>query len=76
MEKSQSAIVLRRTVTLFIRKKGEVVILGGGEGECRVMWVKSEKSVRSGGNLDQAVRGGDVRLVELKRADGDKMELE
>ena len=76
MEKSQKAIVVRRTVTIFVRKRGEVLVLGGGEQEARVMWVRSEKGVRVGGELERAIRGEGVKVVELKRVEGEKMDLE
>jgi metalloprotease ARX1 len=76
MEKSQKAIVVRRTVTIFIRKRGEALVLGGGEQEARVMWVRSEKGVRVGGELERAIRGEGVKVVELKRVEGEKMDLE
>lgn len=76
VEKSQDAIVVRRTVTIFIRKQGEVVILGGGEQEVGVMWVKSEKGLRAGGELEKAVKGDGVKIVELKRVEMEKMDLE
>jgi hypothetical protein len=76
IEKSQDAIVVRRTVTIFIRKQGEIVILGGGEQEVGVMWVKSEKGLRAGGELEKAVKGDGVKIVELKRVEMEKMDLE
>ena len=76
VEKSQKAIVIRRTVTVFIRKLGEVVVFGGGEQEVEVMWVRSEKRIRPLGALEDGVRGAGVKVVELKRAEGDKMDLE
>ena len=76
VEKSQKAVVVRRTVTLMVKKTGEVMILGGGEGESKVMWVRSEKSLRSGGMVEQAVMREGVKVVEPKRVGGDKMDLE
>src|SRR5262245_58135881 len=46
LEKAQSAVVVRRTVTVFIRSANEVVLLGGGEQESKVMWVRSDRSLR------------------------------
>jgi hypothetical protein len=76
VEKSPKAIVVRRTVTVLVKKVGEVVILGGGEGESKVMWVKSEKSLRTGGIVEQALTREGVKVVELKRVEGEKMDLE
>jgi hypothetical protein len=75
-EKSQKAIVVRRTMTVFVRRHGEVVILGGGEGESKVMWVRSEKNLYPEGELEKAVRGEGVKVTELKRVEGEKMELD
>jgi hypothetical protein len=63
-------------VTVLVKKVGEVVILGGGEGESRVMWVKSEKSLRADGVVQQALTRDGVKVVELKRVEGEKMDLE
>jgi hypothetical protein len=76
IEKSQKAIVVRRTITVFLRKAGEIVILGGGEQEASVMWVKSKKGVRAGGELERAVKGEGVKVIELKRVESEKMDLE
>lgn len=76
MEKSPKAIVVRRTVTVLVKKVDEVLILGGGEGESKVMWVKSEKSLRPGGIVEQALTREGVKIVELKRVEGEKMDLE
>lgn len=76
VERSQKAVVVRRTVTLMVKKIGEVVILGGGEGESKVMWVRSEKSLRTGGVVEQAVTREGVKVVEPTRVGGDKMDLE
>ena len=76
LEKSAQAIVVRRTVTVLVRRQGEVVVLGGGEAEAGVMWVRSERGERKGGELEKAVRGEGVKLIELKRAEGEKMDLE
>ena len=75
-EKSQKAVVVRRTITVFVRKRGEILILGGGEQEARVMWVRSEKGVRPGGGLEKAVRGEGIKVIELKRIEGEKMDIE
>ena len=40
------------------------------------MWVRSEKGVRVGGELERAIRGEGVKVVELKRVEGEKMDLE
>ena len=76
VEKSPDAIVVRRTVTIFVRKQGEIVVLGGSEAEAGVMWVRSERGVRAGGDLEKAVKGEGVKIVELKRVEGEKMDLE
>jgi hypothetical protein len=76
IEKSQKSIVVRRTVTIFVRNRGEVLILGGGEQEARVMWVRSEKNTHTGGQLDLALRTEGVKVVELKKVEGEKMDLE
>ena len=76
VEKSQKAVVIRRTVTIMVKKVGEVMILGGGEGESKVMWVRSEKSLRRGGMVEQAITRDGVKVAELKRVEGDKMDLE
>ena len=52
------------------------MVLGGGEQEARVMWVKSEKGIRPGGQLERAVNVEGVKVVELKRVVGEKMETE
>lgn len=76
LEKSQKAIVVRRTLTVLVRKAREVVVLGGGELEAGIMWVRSEKGVRGGGELERAVRGDGVKVTELRRIEGEKMDLE
>jgi metalloprotease ARX1 len=76
VEKSAKAIVVRRSVTVYVRKRGEIVVLAGGEGEVGRMWVRSERSVRPGGVLEAAVSGEGVKVVELKRVEGEKMEIE
>ena len=76
LEKSQNATVVRRTLTMLVRKAGEVVVLGGGEQEVGVMWVKSEKGVRVGGELEKAVKGEGAKVIELRRVEGEKMDLE
>lgn len=70
VEKSPKAIVVRRTVTILVRKQGEVVVLGGGDSEVPIMWVRSERGVKAGGALEVAVKGEGVKLVELKREEG------
>jgi hypothetical protein len=75
VEQSPSAIVVRRTVTVFVRKQGEVVILGGGDSEVEVMWVRSEKGMRVGGVLEAATKGEGVKVVQLKK-EGEKMDLD
>jgi hypothetical protein len=40
------------------------------------MWVRSERGVRKGGELEKAVRGEGVKLIELRRVEGEKMDLE
>ena len=75
IEKSPKAVVVRRTVTVFVRKQGEVVVLGGGDGEVGIMWVRSERGIRTGGALEAAVSGEGVKVVELKK-DEEKMVLE
>ena len=75
VEKANKAIVVRRTVTLYVRKEGDIVILGGGEQESPVMWVRSEKSIRGDGQLESALKGEGTKVVELKRK-GDRMEME
>ena len=75
-EKSSKSIVVRRTVTIFVRNSGEVIILGGGEQEVKVMWVKSEKSLRRSGELEKALRGEGVKVIEIKRVEAEKMELD
>ena len=76
MDKSQNAIVVRRTVTIYVKSSTEVLILGGGEQESNIMWVRSEKSLRPLGELENAVKGIGVKVVELKRVEGEKMEIE
>jgi len=76
VEKSQNAIVVRRTLTMLVRRPGEVVVLGGGEQEVGVVWVKSEKAVRIGGELEKAVKGEDVKVIELRKIDEERMDLE
>ena len=76
LEKSPHAVVVRRTVTILVRKQGEIVVLGGGENEVKVMWVRSGKGIQSGGELERAVRGDGVKVVELKRAEEEKMDIE
>ena len=75
VEKSKKAIVVRRTVTVYVRKEGDIVILGGGEQEASIMWVRSDKSMRNGGQLESAVKGEGIKVVELKRKD-ERMEIE
>lgn len=76
LEKSHNAVVVRRTVTIFVRKPDELVILGGGEQEAKIMWVRSERGLKAGGELERAVKGEGVKVVELKRVEGEKMEIE
>jgi hypothetical protein len=76
VEKSQKAIVVRRMVTMFVKQVGEVVIFGGGEGESKVMWVRSEKRLRGGGVAEQALTREGVKIVELKRVEGEKMDVD
>jgi metalloprotease ARX1 len=76
LEKSQKAIVVRKTVTVYVRKRGDVVVLCGGEQEMGIMWVRSEKGVRPGGPLEMAVKGDGVKITELRRVEGEKMDLE
>ena len=76
LEKSPKAVVVRRTVTVFVKKSGEVVVLGGGEQECKTMWVRSERGVRQGGELERWVGAQGIKVVELKRVEGEKMEIE
>lgn len=42
------------------------------------MWVRSEKSVRKGGDLERCFNGGVGfgKVVELRRGEGERMELE
>jgi hypothetical protein len=75
VEKSPTAIVVRHTLTVFVRNQGEVVILGGRDAEAEVMWVRSEKGVRAGGVLEAAIKGDGVKVVQLKK-DGEKMDLD
>ena len=67
---------MRRTLTVLVRKSGEVVFLGGGEQECKTMWVRSERGVRPGGELERWVGAEGIKVVELKRVEGEKMEIE
>jgi hypothetical protein len=76
VEKSTKAVVVRRTVTVLVRKVGDLLVLGGGEGESKIMWVRSDKSLRSGGVVEQACTREGVKVVELKRVEEDKMDLE
>lgn len=76
IEKAQNAVVVRRTVTIYVRKAGEVVILGGGEQEAKVMWVRSEKGLKQNSELERAVKGEGIKVVELKRVEGERMEIE
>lgn len=69
-------MVVRRTITIFVRKSGEVVILGGGEQECKTMWVRSERGLRQGGELERWVGAEGIKVVELRRAESEKMEIE
>jgi hypothetical protein len=73
VEKSAKAIVVRRTVTVFIRKQGEVIVLGGGDSEVGVMWVKSERGMRAGGILETSLQEP-TKVIELKREE--KMDLD
>lgn len=76
LEKSPKAVVVRRTVTVFVKKSGEVIVLGGGEGECKVMWVKSERGMKQGGEVEKWIGAEGVKVVELKRVEGEKMDIE
>lgn len=76
MEKDANAVVARRTLTVFVKKPGEVFVFGGGEGESKVMWARSEKSLRPGGELERGVKGEGVKVVELKRMEEEKMDVE
>ena len=76
LEKSPKAVVVRRTVTVFVKEAGEVVVLGGGEGECKVMWVKSERGIKQGGEVEKWVGAEGIKVVEWKRVEGEKMDIE
>jgi len=76
VEKMPNAVVVRKTMTIFVRKPGELVIFGGGEQEAKIMWVRTEKALKHGGELERAVRGEGVKVIELKRVEGERMELE
>ena len=76
VEKASDVVVVRKTVTIYVRKAGEVVILGGGEQEAKIMWVRSDKSLKVGSALERAVRGEGVKVIELKRVEGERMLLE
>ena len=73
LEKAPNAIVVRRTVTLFVRKQGEIIIFGGGENEGKIMWVRTERSVHPGGELDRAVRYQGIKVMELKKMDSEQV---
>ena len=75
-EKNAKAVVVRRTVTVFVRKSGEVVVLGGGEQECKTMWVRSERGVKQGGELETWVGAKGIKITELKIVEGEKMVIE
>lgn len=76
LEKDPKAVVVRRTITVFVKKAGEVVLLGGGETECKVMWVRSERGVRPSGELERWVGAEGVKVVELKSLQAENMILD
>jgi methionine aminopeptidase len=76
VEKAPNAVVVRRTVTIYVRNQGEVVILGGGDQEAKIMWVRSEKGAKAGSELERAVKSEGVKVVELKKVEGERMEIE
>jgi len=76
LEKSPQAMVVRGRVTLLGRRGGEGGVWGGGGGEAGIMWVRSERGVRKGGELEKAVKGEGVQVIELRRVEGEKMDLE
>jgi hypothetical protein len=73
VDRTKAAQVVRRTVTVAVKTVGqgvgEVLVLGGGETEWKVVWVRSDKSVQKGGEIERACFGGGTKVVELKRVE-------